>query len=268
MWSEARLINALANILVVLAVFALLLGGLYWTIHQPIFALKKIELEPYQGSSMQHVNAQEVQSALVGRLTGNFFTINLPQTREVFETLPWIRFAAVRRVWPDTLRVSIEEQQPLALWNDTQMVNTWGQLFTANRAVLDNEDSLPQFIGPEGSERLMVQRYAEISRWFAPLDVRAKRLVLNDRYAWQVSLSNGMTLDLGRDPGADAPDPQVGVPGALSFAQRIERFVQAWPQAQAQLKGRVATHADLRYPNGFALTLAAVPEPVNSKKKR
>jgi len=268
MWNEARIINALANTLVMLALLALLVGGLFWTVRLPMFTLQKIEIEAQQGTSLQHTTTKEVESALSGRLSGNFFTINLSQAREVFETLPWVRYAAVRRIWPNTLRISVEEQQPLALWNDTQMVNTWGQLFTANRAAVDNEDSLPQFIGPDGSERLMVQRYAELTRWFAPLDVRARQLSLNDRYAWQVSLSNGMTLDLGRDPGADAPDPQVGIPGALSFAQRIERFVQAWPKAQQKLHGRVATHADLRYPNGFALTLATLSEPVNSKKKR
>ena len=268
MWNEARIINALANSLVILALLALLVCGIFWSVRLPMFALQKIEIVPLQGTSVHHTTAKEVQNALTGRLSGNFFTINLPQAREVFETLPWVRYAAVRRIWPNTLRVSIEEQQPLALWNDTQMVNTWGQLFTANRAALDNEDSLPQFVGPDGSERLLVQRYAELTRWFAPLDLSAKRLTLSDRYAWQVSLSNGMTLDLGRDPGADAPDPQGGIPGALSFAQRIERFVDAWPQAQQKLQGRIATHADLRYPNGFALTLAALSEPIHSKKKR
>jgi cell division protein FtsQ len=268
MWNEARIINALANSLVILALLSFLAGGIFWSVRLPMFALQKIEIVPFQGTSVNHTTAKEVQNALTGRFSGNFFTIDLPQAREVFETLPWVRYAAVRRIWPNTLRVSIEEQQPLALWNDTQMVNTWGQLFTANRAALDNEDSLPQFVGPDGSERLLVQRYAELTRWFAPLDLSAKRLTLSDRYAWQVSLSNGMTLDLGRDPGADAPDPQGGIPGALSFAQRIERFVDAWPQAQQKLHGRIATHADLRYPNGFALTLAALSEPIHSKKKR
>jgi cell division protein FtsQ len=267
MWSEARIINALANSLVMLAALALLVAGIFWSVRLPIFALQKIEIVALQGTNLNHITSKEIQSALTGRLTGNFFTINLPETRDVFETLPWVRYAAVRRIWPNTLRVSIEEQQPLALWNDTQMVNTWGQLFIANRAALDNEDSLPQFVGPDGSERLLVQRYTELTRWFAPLELRAKRLTLSDRYAWQVSLSNGMTLDLGRDPGADAPDPQGGIPGALSFAQRIERFVDAWPQAQKKLQGRIATHADLRYPNGFALTLAALSEPIHSKKK-
>ena len=127
---------------------------------------------------------------------------------------------------------------------------------------------MPQFEGPEGTEALLVQRYAELARWFAPLDVSVSKLALSDRYAWQVKLSNGMTLALGRDPGADAPDPTGGVPGALPFAARIQRFVQAWPVVNQKIGGREVTNADLRYPNGFALTLAALPEPIQPKKKR
>ena len=153
------------------------------------------------------------------------------------------------------MRVRIEEQQPLALWNENQMLNTWGEPFTANKGELDNEAELPHFSGPEGSESLVVQRYAELMRWFAPLDLRVMQLDLNARYAWGATLSNAMQLELGRDPGADAPDPH-GLPGALPFAARIKRFVQAWPAVNSRLEGRIVTRADLRYPGGFALVLA------------
>jgi cell division protein FtsQ len=116
----------------------------------------------------------------------------------------------------------------------------------------------PLCSGPEGTEPLVVQRYAELARWFAPLDMHVKQLELSPRYAWRVVLSNGMLLDLGRDPGADAPDPH-GLPGALPFAARIQRFVQAWPSVAGRLEGRTITQADLRYPNGFALALAPLP---------
>jgi cell division protein FtsQ len=148
------------------------------------------------------------------------------------------------------------------------MINTWGQVFTANQGELDDDVVLPQFDGPEGKELLVVHRYAELARWFAPLDVTVRKLSLSDRLAWQVTLSNGMTLALGRDPGADAPDPQGGIPGALPFGDRIQRFVQALPMATQKIGDRVVTHADLRYPNGFALTLAALPENPQLKKKR
>ncbi len=268
MWNESRTINRLANTLAVLAVLAMLAGGVYWLIQRPFFMVRAIEIEPAPNSSLTYVSPASVRAAIAGQLTGNFFTINLAKTQRVFESAPWVRHAMVRRIWPNTLRVTIEEQQPFALWNENQMINTWGQAFTANQGELDDDESLPQFEGPEGTEALLVQRYAELARWFAPLDVSVSKLALSDRYAWQVKLSNGMTLALGRDPGADAPDPTGGVPGALPFAARIQRFVQAWPVVNQKIGGREVTNADLRYPNGFALTLAALPEPIQPKKKR
>ena len=229
MWNEARTINRLANTLMVLAVLAMLAGGIYWLIQRPQFELQAIEIEPAPNSTLHYVTPASIQNAIAGNLTGNFFTINLADAQKVFEDAPWVRSASVRRIWPNAIRVSIEEQQPLALWNESQMLNTWGQVFTANQGELDDDVVLPQFDGPEGQELLVVHRYAELARWFAPLDVTVRKLSLSDRLAWQVTLSNGMTLALGRDPGADAPDPQGGIPGALPFADRIQRFVQALP---------------------------------------
>ena len=268
MWNEARTINRLANTLAVLAVLAMLAGGIYWLIQRPQFELQAIEIEPAPNSTLHYVTPASIQNAIAGNLTGNFFTINLADAQKVFEDAPWVRSASVRRIWPNAIRVSIEEQQPLALWNESQMLNTWGQVFTANQGELDDDVVLPQFDGPEGKEGLVVHRYAELARWFAPLDVTVRKLSLSDRLAWQVTLSNGMTLALGRDPGADAPDPQGGIPGALPFAERIQRFVQALPMASQKIGDRAVTHADLRYPNGFALTLAAFPENPQLKKKR
>jgi cell division protein FtsQ len=267
-WNEARTINRLANTLAVLAVLAVLAGGVYWLIQRPVFNLHTIEIEPAPNTSLKYVSPASVRASISGQLSGNFFTINLSSAKSVFEAVPWVRSAVVRRIWPNALRVTIEEQQPFALWNENQMINTWGQTFTANQGELDDDDSLPQFEGPEGTEALVVRSYAELTRWFAPLDVSVTRLSLSERYAWQVSLSNGMTLALGRDPGAEAPDPTGGIPGALPFAARIQRFVQAWPVVRQKVGRREVTHADLRYPNGFALTLAPLPEPPQPRKKR
>jgi cell division protein FtsQ len=71
-----------------------------------------------------------------------------------------------------------------------------------------------------------VQRYAELGQWFEKLGLGVEQLSLNDRYALQAQLSNGVTLILGRDPGAETADPQGGVPGAVSFGERIARFVR------------------------------------------
>jgi cell division protein FtsQ len=258
-WNDARAINLFANTLAVLAVLAMLAGGVVWLAQRPYFDLAAIELEPVPDSDLHYVSPTSVRATIAGQMKGNFFTVNLDDARRLFESVPWVRHAAVRRIWPNVLRVRIEEQQPLALWNQNQMINTWGEAFTANTGELDDETDLPHFYGPEGTEGLVVQRYAELARWFAPLDMHVKDLELSPRYAWRATLSSGLQLDLGRDPAADAPDPH-GLPGALPFAARIERFVQAWPALHTRLEGRTVLQADLRYPTGFALTLAPLPK--------
>lgn len=257
MYNDARLTNFVANSLAVLAVLAMIAGVLAWIVQRPYFTISRIEIEPMQADTLNYVSAASVRATIAGRLVGNFFTVNLNDTRKLLETVPWVRHVQIRRVWPDALRVKIEEQQPLALWNENQLINTWGEAFSANQGELPDDARLPHFYGPDLSERLVVQRYAELARWFAPLNLRVTRITLSPRYAWDVDLSDGLRLNLGRDPAADVADPH-GRSGALPFAARIERFVNAWPALLRRLDGRAVSSADLRYPNGFAISLAPV----------
>lgn len=258
MFNDARLTNLIANALALVAVGALLLGAIMWVAQRPYFAIGKLHIEPVKADALSFVSPATVRATIAGRLAGNFFFIDLNEVRQLIETVPWVRKAQVRRVWPNALSVGIEEQQPLAFWNQDQMINTWGEAFTANQGELPDNAQLPQLNGPDASERLVVQRYAEIARWFGPLSLRVQEVTLSPRYAWDVTLSDGVHLALGRDPAADVADPH-GRAGALPFAERIERFVQTWPALMARLENRVLNSADLRYTNGFAITLAPVP---------
>lgn len=258
MINDARIINFVANTLALLAVLAMGVGVVFWLTQRPYFVIEKIQIEPMQADTLNYVSPASVRATIAGRVTGDFFTIDLDETRHLLESVPWVRQARIRRVWPDTLSVQLEEQQPLALWNEDQMINTWGEAFRANQGELPDNARLPQFNGPDNSERLVVQRYAELARWFAPLNVSVSQISLSPRYAWSVELSDGVELSLGRDPAADVADPH-GRSGALSFATRIERFVQAWPVLAQRIDGRTIASADLRYANGFAITLAPLP---------
>lgn len=256
MFNDARLINFLANTLASLALLAMVAGVVVWVAQRPYFAISQVQIKPINEQALNYVSAATVQATIAGRLVGNFFSVNLDEARRMLETVPWVRNVSVRRVWPNTLQASIEEQQPLALWNEDEMINTWGEAFRANQGELPDDGTLPEFFGPEDSERLVVQRYADLARWFAPLGLSVSEIHLSPRYAWSVKLSDGLLLNLGRDPAADVADPH-GRSGALPFSKRIERFVQAWPVMAQQLQQKVVS-ADLRYPDGFAVTLAPV----------
>ena len=121
MWNEARTINRLANTLTVMAVLAMLAGGVYWLIQLPYFTLRTVEIEPAPNTALRYVSPQTIRTAIAGKLTGNFFTMKLAETQAVFVEAPWVRNATVRRIWPNTIRVTLEEQQPFAFWNENQI---------------------------------------------------------------------------------------------------------------------------------------------------
>ena len=106
-----------------------------------------------------------------------------------------------------------------------------GEVFVAQ-----SDQDLPEFVGQEGTAAEVTQRYGQFSRQLAGLDLHVTRLVLSPRHAWQLRLSNGMVLELGRE----------------DVQQRLARFVQAYPYSLAEIQGRVK-YVDLRYSNGFAV---------------
>jgi len=276
-WTDARALSIVANLLAAAATLALAAAGVTWLARQPMFTLARIELvaappvglaaaQPPARPHLRYVSPASVRTAIAGQLTGNFFTVDLQQARQAFESAPWVRRASVRRIWPNTLQVTLEEEAPLAYWNDGQLLNIWGEAFTANLGELEDGPRLARLVGPPGAETLVAQRYAQLLRGFAPLGTVIERLELTPRYAWQASLSNGMTLELGRDPQADAPQTDAAQTDAAQtdasdFTTRIHRFVQAWPEVLGALAGREVSHADLRHANGFALTLVEMPPP-------
>jgi len=123
-FNDARLTNLIANALALLAVIALVAGAIMWVAQRPYFAIDRLHIEPIKADDLSFVSPATVRATIAGRLTGNFFFIDLNEVRQLIETVPWVRKAQVRRVWPNALRVGIEEQQPLAFWNQDEMINT------------------------------------------------------------------------------------------------------------------------------------------------
>lgn len=211
MWNNVRQLNLAASALYALLLLALAAAGCYWLIQRPAFALREIRID----GDVDHINAPTVRAGVVGRLKGNFFTVDLDTARVAFEQMPWVRHASVRRVWPNALAVTLEEYKPLGTWGSDQLVSVDGELFTANQGELDAE--LPAFDGPEGSAKDVVARYHDFAKWFAPLNATPEEVMLSARYAWTVKLSNGMLVELGKERTHEA------------LHDRTERLVAAWP---------------------------------------
>jgi len=245
MWDNADMLNGCANVLYALAAAALVYAGVYWVGHSPLLPLRQLVVQ----GQLTHVTREQVQSAARAGAAGTFLSVDLDAVRRAFEALPWVRQVEVRRVWPDRVLVVVQERVALARWGaDTQsqrLVDTYGEVFEGN---VPDSVALPQFAGPAGSAPEVTRRYAAFRQILAPLRLEPRQVVLSPRYAWQLRLSNGLTLELGRD--------QLKEP----VLQRLARFVAVYAQTLGRFH-RKFEYADLRYPRGFALRVPGLMPP-------
>jgi cell division protein FtsQ len=227
MWDNPRLLNAAAGFLVGLAALAFAAAAAYWLAHSALFPVRVVELR----TTLKQVPRAEVAGTLASVGRGNFFAAPIDELRSALERLPWVRRAAVRRVWPDGLEVSIEEHVPLARWAAGGLVNQQGERFAGDAAA-----ELPLFSGPAGTEAEVARRYTRFAQLAVPLGSTIARLTLSARLAWELKLANGLELKLGRD--------------AQAAEVKLARFVAAHETNQRAPLGAVV---DLRYPNGFTV---------------
>jgi len=186
-------------------------------------------------SPIQYVSQSALKGVIEPQIGEGFFRINVDQINADIELLPWVHRAAVRRVWPGQLVVNIEEQKPYAIWNDDALVNVGGVSFRPER-IDDLLAGLPQFVGPEGTEKMMTNRYRELTESVVNRDINIVRVDLSARRAWQLELDNGLVLNMGRE----------------SVVKRLQRFAGVY---QTNIESRLAEidGIDLRYTNGFAV---------------
>ena len=229
MWDNAPLLRNIANALFGLSLVLVLYGAARYVLQLPVFPLRAVELT----AAPQRVSSELLEKTVREQVRGNFFTVDLEQTRQAFEQLPWVRKVSVRRKFPWSLEVEVEEHVALARWNGTALVNTHGEVFEGRV-----EQVLPAFIGQPDTSEQVAQMYAELNTALQPMQQQIAQIILSPRFAWQVKLGSGMVLELGRE----------------EVQQRLARFVAVYPYSLGAL-ARPVDHVDLRYRNGFAAYL-------------
>jgi cell division protein FtsQ len=239
-WDKPVLLNLVADLFFVFALLVLGWAALAALQRLPVFPLREVVvLRP-----LEQVSRGQIEHAARTALVGNVLTANIDTARVAFEKMPWVRRAEVRRRWPDSLELTLEEHVAAARWHPPEgenlLVNQQGEVFAAPAPA---GVVLPIFSGPEGSSAMMLARYREIETALATLGRRTAAVALSARQAWELRLDDGMIVQLGRD--------QTKHP----VTERLARLVEHLPAARTKVNVAVGV-ADMRYPNGFVLRSA------------
>ena len=182
----------------------------------------------------QRVPALQIEAAIGHELDAGFLGADLGRIRETIRALPWIDDAAVARRWPDRLAITVTEQVPAATWGDSGLLNVRGELFVSELRHVPAE--LPRLTGPEGASAEVARRYLDVREQLIPIGLDLTSVRLDERGAWDMTLSNGVEVRLGRRDVDARTALFVGVVADL-------------------ITGRAAEirHVDMRYSNGFTV---------------
>lgn len=228
------------------ALFALMCLGAFglWAVRHPAWSIKGISVH----GDVTHHNAVTLRAQLATQmkttLSSSLLTVDLVQVRRLFEGMPWVSQAVVQREFPNRLRVTLREHQPVAWWGEAgsgQLVNDAGQVFDANA---DDIDGLPELAGrPEQSARVWAL-YQPLAADLAQLDLGLQRLALDERGSWRATLDNGARIELGRGTEDE-------------LLARVARLTATLAQLTQRYPGALES-VDLRYPDGYALRVRGV----------
>lgn len=242
---DVKLMNLTATVLFAVCAVLLAAALAWWALRHPLFAIGGITVQ----GDVAHNSAATLRANVAPRLAGNFFTVDLQQAREAFQSVPWVRQAVVRRQFPNRLRVQLEEHQPQAFWgadSESRLVNSFGEVFEANPGDVEQDD-LPRLAGPEGTSQQVLAMYRGLKPLFEPMDLAIAELTLTNRGGWTLQLDSGATVELGRGTTEEV-------------LARSQRFAQTLTQVTSKYGRRpeALVTADLRHADGYAVKLRGV----------
>ncbi|MDH5301979.1 MAG: cell division protein FtsQ/DivIB [Gammaproteobacteria bacterium] len=200
-----------------------------------VFPVTEVQLQ----GVFEHVADQRVAQATLPNIHGNFFTVDVDAVHAQVSTIPWVAVVWVDRIWPNILRVRVQEEQPFATWNDQGLINRDAKLFVNGEL----ENAALHFYGPQGEQARVAQQYDKLNDVLKRFGLALASLRVDERLSWQATLENGLILQLGR----------------RDVVERIGRFVKVY-QGYLQNDQNKIESVDLRYPNGFALRWKAEGE--------
>ncbi|TQV89836.1 cell division protein FtsQ/DivIB [Aliikangiella coralliicola] len=233
--SVGRILFAAAS--VVCIVF---LGNKIVGVYEGVWPVREVVLENepryfQKNALIEFVRQQPVQGMLA---------IDLSEIQRQAKRLDWIKNIEVRKVWPDKLIFTVEEHQPVAMFDNQVLTQQGGMIKNDTRSSWSVE--LPQISlqhkDEEQAEKANDEKfymavwreYKQVKRQFELLNLETDLLQVDQLKNWQLSFTNGLQINLGRKEREERVARLLQVYGEIKDKQKIKKI-------------------DLRYLNGLAI---------------
>ena len=201
----------------------------------------------------QRVTALNIEDAISEEINAGFIGADIDQIKDLIVALPWIDQARIARRWPSHILINVTEQIPAAVWHEDGLLNTRGKLFLKSARHIPAE--LPRLSGPNNTSEEVAHRYLKVREQLISRGLDVRRVDLNDRGSWEITLVNGINVRFG----------------SKSVDKRINLFLDVVTDIIVS-RGEKIKYVDMRYDNGFAIAWkdnSQLPksDPENTKQK-
>jgi cell division protein FtsQ len=217
-----------------LSLLVLLAGGLLAGLQQlnlsTVLPIESVQIE----GEFRYLDKRKLQDSALPHVSGGFFSVNLDRIRNHLVELPWVEDVSIRRQWPNALRIRVMEKQPVAFWDDSEILSSRGSLFQPE--VIDQDLRLPRLSGPGGQHKNMLMELGRMQAWLADTGLVIEHIIQDERRSWILTMQSGLELRLGRN----------------DQHQRLHRFIDVYTDKLMGQKQNIK-HIDMRYTNGLAV---------------
>ncbi|GAB4357823.1 MAG: cell division protein FtsQ/DivIB [Methylohalobius crimeensis] len=193
---------------------------------------------------VRHVTGDALKQALTPLLAGGYWKLDVDDAVTAVEKLAWVEKVQVMRIWPDVIRLKIQEQVPYVRWGKTELLNRRGEKFVPT--TIEEYTDLPMLRGPEGYEKRLFSAYREMIRSLGALSFRILGIEVDARRSWQLAMTSA-----GGSQSAPATRTMVVLgrqqPQA-AFGKVVRLLARLTPEQRQNVK-----RLDARYEHGFAV---------------
>jgi len=210
-------------------------AGIVFATYQLTLTLLDREISAIEISGpFQRVTALQLEAAISEEIDAGFVGADIDRIQQQIMALAWIDQARIARRWPSRILITVTEQIPAAVWGGSGLLNTRGELFIAKSRHVPAE--LPRLSGPDARSAEVAARYLTVREQLIPVGLDVRRVHLDARGSWEMTLGNGIEVRLGRKAVANRTD---------LFLDVVADIITA--------RAKDIDYVDMRYGNGFTI---------------
>ena len=197
------------------------------------FEIKKISLNKKLVNSSKE-NIENISKKYLK--DKSFFNFKINYLILELNKVEWVRNVDIRRVYPNEVSITIEEHQPVAIWNNKRYINNFGELFEVKII----KKNLPLLQSDEDRIKEIFDYFYQFNENLRlnNLEYKINKIEENEIRSVTIFLTSGLYIKLG----------------SKNVKNKINLFFKVYKSLKTRDLKKIR-YIDMRYSNGFSLRL-------------